>query len=126
MGILDDAIREHLELKRRRGVDPAEVERAEREALGPVRRQPQPGDASEERHEREPGVAYEDDPEQSDGPAREQSPESSNDEADTASHRAAPHPAGNEQESLAENDDADVHSPAERPGAVRARPPADR
>jgi hypothetical protein len=38
MGILDDAIREHLDLKRRRGADPTEVERAEREALGPVRR----------------------------------------------------------------------------------------
>lgn len=38
MGILDDAIREHLELKRRRGADPAEIERLEREALGPVRR----------------------------------------------------------------------------------------
>ena len=38
MGLLDDAIREHLDLKRRRGGDPAEIERAEREALGPVRR----------------------------------------------------------------------------------------
>ena len=38
MGLLDDAIREHLDLKRRRGADPAEVERAERDALGPVRR----------------------------------------------------------------------------------------
>jgi hypothetical protein len=38
MGLLDDAIREHLELKRRRGADPSEVERDEREALGPVRR----------------------------------------------------------------------------------------
>jgi hypothetical protein len=36
MGLLDDAIREHLELKRRRGADPAEVEKQEREALGPV------------------------------------------------------------------------------------------
>ncbi len=41
MGILDDAIREHLDLKRRRGADPSEVERLEREALGPVRRGPQ-------------------------------------------------------------------------------------
>jgi hypothetical protein len=41
MGLLDDAIREHLDLKRRRGADPNEVERLEREALGPVRR-PQP------------------------------------------------------------------------------------
>jgi hypothetical protein len=38
MGLLDDAIREHLELKRRRGADPGEIERLEREALGPVRR----------------------------------------------------------------------------------------
>jgi hypothetical protein len=44
MGLLDDAIREHLDLKRRRGADPAEVERAEREALGPVRRNPSPSD----------------------------------------------------------------------------------
>lgn len=38
MGLLDDAIREHLDLKRRRGADPAEIEREEREALGPVKR----------------------------------------------------------------------------------------
>ncbi|MGZ6260262.1 MAG: hypothetical protein ACXWN5_05375 [Candidatus Limnocylindrales bacterium] len=44
MGLLDDAIRDHLDLKRRRGADPAEVERAEREALGPVRRNPTPAD----------------------------------------------------------------------------------
>jgi|SRR5947209_9987148 len=41
MGLLDDAIREHLDLKRRRGADPEEIERAEREALGPVRRAPE-------------------------------------------------------------------------------------
>lgn len=34
MSLLDDAIREHLELMRRRGADAAEVARAEREALG--------------------------------------------------------------------------------------------
>ncbi|HZE04694.1 MAG TPA: hypothetical protein VE127_05695, partial [Solirubrobacteraceae bacterium] len=45
MGLLDDAIREHLDLKRRRGADPAEVERLEREALGPVRRNRDPGEA---------------------------------------------------------------------------------
>ena len=39
MGLLDDAIREHLELKRRRGADPSEIEREEAEALGPVRRE---------------------------------------------------------------------------------------
>jgi hypothetical protein len=40
MGLLDDAIRDHLDLKRRRGADPADIERAEQEALGPVRRDP--------------------------------------------------------------------------------------
>src|SRR5215218_6948277 len=38
MGLLDDAIREHLELKRRRGADAAEVSRLEQEALGPPQR----------------------------------------------------------------------------------------
>jgi hypothetical protein len=40
MGLLDDAIREHLDLKRRRGADPSELDQAEHEALGPVRRDP--------------------------------------------------------------------------------------
>ena len=37
MGLLDDAIREHLDLKRRRGADPDEVSRQEEEALGDPR-----------------------------------------------------------------------------------------
>ena len=40
MGLLDDAIREHLELKRRRGADAVDISRQESEALGPVRRFP--------------------------------------------------------------------------------------
>jgi hypothetical protein len=39
MGLLDDAIREHLELKRLRGADPSEVILEEREALDPVLRE---------------------------------------------------------------------------------------
>ncbi len=38
MGLLDDAIREHLELKRLRGADPGDVAREEQAALGPVGR----------------------------------------------------------------------------------------
>ncbi|HEV7482507.1 MAG TPA: hypothetical protein VGO13_05355 [Solirubrobacterales bacterium] len=38
MSILDDAIREHLELKRAHGADEAEVKRLEDEAFGPPRR----------------------------------------------------------------------------------------
>jgi hypothetical protein len=41
MGLLDDAIREHLELKRRRGGDATEISRQESDALGPVRRSPE-------------------------------------------------------------------------------------
>ena len=39
MGLLDDAIREHLELKRLRGADPGDVAREEQAALGPVHRE---------------------------------------------------------------------------------------
>jgi hypothetical protein len=39
MGLLDDAIREHLELKRQHGADPGEVASLEAEALGPARRE---------------------------------------------------------------------------------------
>jgi hypothetical protein len=36
MGLLDEAIREHLELKRRSGADPGDIARAEHEALEPI------------------------------------------------------------------------------------------
>jgi hypothetical protein len=36
MGLLDEAIRDHLELKRLQGADPEEIARKEREALEPV------------------------------------------------------------------------------------------
>lgn len=42
MGLLDDAIREHLELKRLRGADPSDVAREEDAALGPVHRRDEP------------------------------------------------------------------------------------
>ncbi len=39
MGLLDDAIREHMELKRLRGADPDVVAQQEHDALGPVLRE---------------------------------------------------------------------------------------
>ena len=55
MGLLDDAIREHLELKRARGADPGEVERQEREALGSTPPQAEFAPAQEDdEEEREP------------------------------------------------------------------------
>ena len=41
MGILDEAIREHLELKRQHGADDSELEQLEDEAFGQAER---PGD----------------------------------------------------------------------------------
>ena len=38
MGILDEAIKDHLELKRRHGADPGEVARLEHEALYQAKR----------------------------------------------------------------------------------------
>ncbi len=39
MGVLDDAIREHIELKRQHGASETDLERQEKEALGPARRE---------------------------------------------------------------------------------------
>jgi hypothetical protein len=92
MGLLDDAIREHLELKRRRGADPSEIAREETEALGPVRRdapqeaepEPEPTggsyalDLDDDRHHEpaaldEPGAVYDDEYEP-DRPVRDEPP----------------------------------------------------
>ena len=45
MGLLDDAIREHLELKRRSGADPGDVARLEREAFGAAANAAEPAQA---------------------------------------------------------------------------------
>src|SRR6188472_2532303 len=66
MGLLDDAIREHLELKRRHGASPEEVERQEQEALGPARR----GEFA--RPEPEPELAEEEDPPAEEPPPAEE------------------------------------------------------
>jgi hypothetical protein len=42
MGLLDDAIREHLELKRRHGAEASELADLEKEAFGPARKGPEP------------------------------------------------------------------------------------
>jgi hypothetical protein len=46
MGLLDDAIRQHLELKRQHGAAEEELQRQEEEALGPARREVAPADVS--------------------------------------------------------------------------------
>jgi hypothetical protein len=48
MGVLDDAIREHLDLKRRHGAAEEELRRQEEEALGPARREVAPAQTDED------------------------------------------------------------------------------
>ncbi|HEY5045878.1 MAG TPA: hypothetical protein VII53_08485 [Solirubrobacteraceae bacterium] len=60
MGLLDDAIREHMELKRLRGADPSEVAREEQDVLGPVHLQEQAEpQAPEPESEHDPAEAKE-------------------------------------------------------------------
>jgi hypothetical protein len=54
MGLLDDAIREHLELKRRSGADPGEVAREQHEALDPVERSAAPAAGGDSLHAEPP------------------------------------------------------------------------
>ena len=56
MGILDDAIREHLELKRKHGAPGDDVERLEKEAFGPSKR-PDDEERDEEREGADEDVA---------------------------------------------------------------------
>ncbi len=57
MGILDDAIREHLELKRKHGAAEDELQRQEEEALGPARREVAPAQAQDGNGARELAAA---------------------------------------------------------------------
>jgi hypothetical protein len=56
MGVLDDAIREHLELKRKHGSPEEELRRQEEEALGPVRHEVAPPDEVEVKVDGEPAA----------------------------------------------------------------------
>src|SRR6516165_7367379 len=96
MGLLDDAIREHLDLKRRRGADPTEIERAEREALGPVRRGPEV--TGEDVEPAEPAAA---EPEAADSPATPEERE--------------PFTEDPELTRLEEHEDLSPHQPAQAP-----------
>jgi hypothetical protein len=111
MGLLDDAIREHLDLKRRRGADPTEVERAEREALGPVRRGPEQPGLDEAGADHENGHGYVD----GDGPEWDKSWE----EAPEGEPAAEPEAFSEPPEALGEPPEASAEPPE-----VVTEPPA--
>jgi hypothetical protein len=136
MGILDDAIKEHLELKRRRGADPNEVERLEREALGPVRRG---GQASEEAVlEEDDGLLEDDGLEQQEGEpvlyddqageAYAEPPELADESAFTTEPEHEPFPEDESEQGSshepAEGWDTEEPLAAQEPDALAAEPPA--
>ena len=87
MGLLDDAIREHLELKRKHGADPEDVARQEQEALGPGQRNEFAQPAGEEAPPPEP--LPEEEP-----PAAIAASELPEGDPDIAEAPTAEHPAG--------------------------------
>jgi len=103
MGLLDDAIREHLELKRRHGADPSEVERQEHEALGPARRSAAPATETAYAEDDLPAgvVEDEDDPDalyDDDEVEYDDEPVASAPVADTGTPAAPPAPADGDRE----------------------------
>jgi hypothetical protein len=132
MGVLDDAIREHLELKRRHGAAEEEISRQSAEALGPARRDAPGLDQDAER----PG-AVEDAPfgveEEPFERAREAEIEETTVLADHASLYEPPEPGEEEATALqeppaAEEEDAtalhELSEPEEEEAAVH-EPPED-
>jgi hypothetical protein len=103
MGLLDDAIREHLELKRRHGADPDEISRQEREALGaPPQREFAPA-AGEAAAEPEPAEAPE-----SEVDAELSQPPAAEEPAAVAAEEDAPAPGYEEEPWLADAEPDEV------------------
>ncbi|MFN8149637.1 MAG: hypothetical protein U0R24_00730 [Solirubrobacterales bacterium] len=73
MGILDDAIRQHLELKRQHGAEDEDLERLEKEAFGPAVRPGDPGyETGESPIEPSPESEASDEPATGEEPSAEQ------------------------------------------------------
>ena len=137
MGLLDDAIREHLELKRRRGADPDEVARQEDEALGdPRRAEPAPEAPEEPSEQAEPaaenGAAQPEEPAgetwlEDDDPvasvASERTPEFTPPDAEPAA--AAPPEAGPEEDVLEETPEFLQETPEHDRLWFEQKPPRD-
>ena len=130
MGLLDDAIREHLELKRRHGADPEEVTRQEREALGaPVRGEfaKPAGEAPDEGDE--PAAVAAGSQEPADVPEFDEPPEMPGEPEPEPSERAAGRPPepepGDEEDPWLVEDLADPEpEPEPEAPAARAATPA--
>jgi hypothetical protein len=136
MGVLDDAIREHLELKRQHGVAEEELQRQEEEALGPARRDVAPAESAEDEaaaepelhdqetmlQEPEPAPEEEQEPEPEEEPEPEPAPSVQTEESpavaapfDGMADASAPEPeaGGTVSEEIAAPEAADEHAAEE-------------
>jgi hypothetical protein len=129
MGLLDDAIREHLELKRRHGADPDEVTRQEREALGaPVRGEfAKPAAEPAEEEGEEPAAVAASEPAPAEVPEIDEPPEMPGEPEPEPAERAlapepepAPEPGDEEDPWLVE----ELADPEPRPEPPAPEPPA--
>jgi hypothetical protein len=125
MGILDEAIREHLELKRKRGATDSELQRLEDEAFGPPSRPGEPDfpETGEEPAEQSGnGVAREaavaEPPASPEAPTAPPSEEGEHDEAEPAVEAAA-------TEEPAPVEGPQAESPSEPAAPPADEPPAD-
>jgi hypothetical protein len=97
MGLLDDAIREHMELKRLRGADPSVLARQEQDALGPVVRESEDEEQTFEDGGGGHEVALEDDGDGGHGIALEDGGHSRHEDLPgDGSGPSAAHPAGSD------------------------------
>jgi len=111
MGLLDDAIREHLELKRRHGADPTDLAKLEREAFGPVRRGPEPLET-----ESEPAARVESfDPVLTEPEVDPPAPEPADEDEDLAWEEPAAEGRGQETQSFSPADLAEAEGRREPP-----------
>src|SRR3954452_14873433 len=137
MGLLDDAIREHLELKRKHGADPDDVARQEQEALGPGRQfapaEPPPEEPAgavapvDELPEGEPGIQEE--PPAAEAPGYDEDPwlDDDRDEvpADEALQPPSQPPRGEDEDVLEETPDFLQETPEHDRLWFEQKPPKD-
>jgi hypothetical protein len=116
MGLLDDAIRQHLELKRQHGAPEEELQRQEEEALGPARRDVAPAESAGDGEVELEAAADEAAPaEDLPAPADEAPP------TDDAEAPAAPH----EQETMLQEPPSEPEAIVESDSAAEREPLAD-
>jgi hypothetical protein len=111
MGILDDAIRQHLDLKRQRGATESELKQLEDEAFGPPSRPGEPDFPGDESHERNGNGAAAMDPVSEPTQASEETAEPSSEAEPSASEHPVVEPPPEAHEPLAVDEEPQAAEP---------------